>query len=65
MAMETYDFAEVYTHAPEIEAPVALDKNTLASMEVVPTGKAIGAEIRGVDSSIPSAANAAELTAAR
>ena len=53
MAMETYDFAEVYTHAPEIEAPVALDKNTLASMEVVPTGKAIGAEIRGVDLSIP------------
>ena len=53
MAMETYDFAEVYTHDPEIEAPVALDKNTLASMEVVPTGKAIGAEIRGVDLSIP------------
>ena len=53
MAMETYDFAEKYTRAPVVPAAVALEKNSLSALEVLPTGKAVGAEIRGVDLSKP------------
>ena len=53
MAMETYDFAEKYTRAPAVPAAVALEKNSLSALEVLPTGKAVGAEIRGVDLSKP------------
>ena len=53
MVMETYDFAEKYTRAPAVPAAVALEKNSLSALEVLPTGKAVGAEIRGVDLSKP------------
>jgi taurine dioxygenase len=51
--MESPSFAEAYTHAPEAVMPPPGRANTLEGLEVVPTGKAVGAEIRGVDLSKP------------
>jgi taurine dioxygenase len=51
--METPSFVETYTQPPA--AVVAPDNrpNTLDALEIVPSGKALGAEIRGVDLSKP------------
>jgi len=53
MAMETHDFAAKYTCAPEVPSPIELEQNTLETLNVIPTGKAVGAEIRGVNLSKP------------
>jgi taurine dioxygenase len=53
MDMETYSFAEAYTHAPEAVPAMPDQPNTLGALEVVSTGRPVGAEIRGVDLSKP------------
>ncbi|MGY9004078.1 MAG: TauD/TfdA dioxygenase family protein [Rhodospirillales bacterium] len=58
--MDTFDFAEAYTHAPEAVVVPPGRPNTLDAFEVVPTGRAVGAEIRGVDLAKPISEELAE-----
>jgi len=54
------DFTEVYKQPPEAVIPPTGRDNTLASLEVVPTGRPTGAEIRGIDLSHPVPGEVAE-----
>lgn len=47
--METLEISKTYTHAPESVVVPSGRPNTLDALEVVPTGRPTGAEIRGVD----------------
>lgn len=51
--METLEISKTYTHAPESVVVPSGRPNTLDALEVVPTGRPTGAEIRGVDLAKP------------
>ena len=58
--METFDFAEAYTSAPASVVVPSGRSNTLEALEVVPSGRAVGAEIQGVDLAKPVPAELAD-----
>jgi taurine dioxygenase len=58
--METFDFAEAYTTAPASVVVPSGRPNTLEALEVVPSGRAVGAEIQGVDLAKPVPAELAD-----
>ena len=51
--METLSLAEIYTHAPEAVVVPSGRPNTLDALEVVSSGRPVGAEIKGVDLAKP------------
>ena len=58
--MESFEFAEVYKHAPASVIVPTGRPNTLEALEVIPTGRAVGAEIKGVDLANPVSKELAE-----